>query len=173
MTLRGCGLSDPPSLFFLSNFGYFRYMQKTISKNFEETRDLGKKLAGELKGGELICLSGDLGSGKTTFSQGVLEALGAEKPYSSPTFMIIKVYDIKISNPKAKIRKVYHIDTYRIDEKDILDLGWEEMLREKDSVIIVEWPERIKNIIPASAKWISLKWLDENRREITDFLSNA
>lgn len=148
-------------------------MEKMVTKNFEETREEGKALAEKLRGGEVICLSGDLGSGKTTFTQGILEGLGAEKPYVSPTFMIMKKYELGARSREEKIKNVYHIDTYRIDEKAILDLGWEEMLEEKDSVIIVEWPERIKNIIPGLARWIEFKWIGENEREIADLSSGA
>lgn len=141
-------------------------MKKIISKNFEETRELGKKSARNFQGGEIICLAGDLGSGKTTFTQGILEELGAQKPYTSPTFLIMKEYNLKTSNQKSKIKKIYHIDTYRVVEKDILDLGWKEMIGNPENVIIIEWPERIKNIVPESACWFNFRWLGENEREI-------
>ncbi|KKT87094.1 MAG: hypothetical protein UW87_C0042G0004 [Candidatus Moranbacteria bacterium GW2011_GWC2_45_10] len=95
-------------------------MQKIITENSEQTRELAKLLALEIRGGEIICLSGDLGAGKTTFTQGLLEGLGVEGPYTSPTFAIMKEYRLQTTN--YKLQTVYHIDAYRVEEKDILDL---------------------------------------------------
>lgn len=138
-------------------------MEKVVTKNFKETKELGKKLVSNLQGGEVICLSGDLGSGKTTFTQGVLEGLGAEKPYTSPTFMILKKYEIR---KNLKIKKVFHIDTYRVEANDILDLGWEEIINNPENIVIVEWPERIQNILPKNYQQINFKWKNEKEREI-------
>ena len=132
-----------------------------ITEKFEETKKLGKLLAGELRGGEIICLSGELGAGKTTFTQGLLEGLGAEKPYTSPTFVVMKEY-----NPPAGGQNIYHIDAYRIGEKDLLNLGWEEIIENPKVVSIIEWADKIKKIIPVRAVWIDFEWIDENRRRI-------
>ena len=126
-----------------------------LTTNSKQTQKLGEILAKELSGGEIICLSGDLGSGKTTFAQGVLHGLGAKGPYTSPTFVVMKQYKKRISNfkfqisnqiqsPKSKIENIYHIDCYRINSKDILDLGWEEIISGKNNIVIVEWAERIQ-----------------------------
>ena len=137
-------------------------MNEIITENSEDTKKLGKELAKKLKGGEIICLKGNLGSGKTTFSQGILEELGAEKPYTSPTFLIMKAYQLN----KKKIKNVYHIDTYRVGSEDILDLGWEEITENKVNVIIVEWPERIKEIIPEGFLDIKFEWINKDKRRI-------
>lgn len=126
----------------------------------KQTQKLGENLAKELKRGEIICLSGELGSGKTTFAQGALKGLGAKKPYTSPTFVVMKYY-------KVESRSIYHIDVYRVGPKDILDLGWEEIIANKNNIIIVEWAERIKNIIPKNAVWLKFEHLNENRRKIS------
>ncbi len=139
-------------------------MKKFITKDAEETRALGVKLALTFKGGEIICLRGELGAGKTTFAQGVLRALGVRGPYTSPTFVVIKQY--KIDNNKSRIRNVYHLDTYRVEMEDVLALSWDELVADKDNVIIIEWPDKMKKIIPDEALWIDFKWLDENKREI-------
>jgi len=139
-------------------------MKKFITKNAEETRALGVKLALTFNGGEIVCLRGELGSGKTTFAQGMLRALGADGPYTSPTFVVIKQY--KINNDKSRIRNVYHLDTYRVEVEDVLELSWDEMVKDKDNVIIIEWPDKMKKIIPRSALWIDFKELDKNKREI-------
>jgi tRNA threonylcarbamoyladenosine biosynthesis protein TsaE len=142
-----------------------------------QTKKLGEMLAKELRGGEIICLTGELGSGKTTFAQGILKGLGAKGPYTSPTFLVMKHYKKEIPNPKSqipnksqnpkfKIQNVYHIDVYRVGPKDILDLGWEEIISNKNNIIIVEWAERIKSIIPKNAIWIKFSHVDENKRKI-------
>ena len=132
-------------------------MPKYITQNSKETQKLGEILAREIKGGQIICLTGDLGAGKTTFTQGFLKGLKVKGPYTSPTFLIIKKYG----------QYIYHIDAYRVKAKDILNLGWEEMLQNKKNIIIIEWADRIKKIIPPNAVWIKFKWLDENKREMT------
>ncbi|MDD3487323.1 MAG: tRNA (adenosine(37)-N6)-threonylcarbamoyltransferase complex ATPase subunit type 1 TsaE [Candidatus Moranbacteria bacterium] len=136
-----------------------------ITNNSGETRKMGEMLAQELHGGEVICLTGDLGSGKTTFSQGVLKSLGAKPPYTSPTFVVMKHY--KIKNQKSKIKNVFHIDAYRVGSEDILDLGWEEIIAGGDNVVIVEWAERVKKIIPDSAVWIKFEHKEGDDRKIS------
>jgi len=155
-------------------------MQKVFNTNsFKETQELGKILALEITHGALICLSGDLGSGKTTFAQGFLKGLKTEGPHTSPTFVIMKRYKPTTNNqqPTTKNKKkssivsgglsVYHLDVYRVGAKDILSLGWKEMLAEKNNIIIIEWADRIREIIPRGALWIKFEWLDENKRKIT------
>jgi tRNA threonylcarbamoyladenosine biosynthesis protein TsaE len=156
----------------------------------KQTQKLGEMLASELCGGEIICLSGELGSGKTTFAQGVLKGLGAKGPYTSPTFVVMKHYKCKFSifnfqfSNKSKILKlkkpkkyqipdtkyqilnVYHIDAYRVSVKDILELGWEEIIAGKNNVVIVEWAERMKKIIPKKAIWLRFEHKGKEKREI-------
>jgi tRNA threonylcarbamoyladenosine biosynthesis protein TsaE len=91
--------------------------------------------------------------------------MGATGPYTSPTFIVMKHYPIeKLQSP---IRNVFHIDTYRVEEQDILGLGWEEMIADEKNLLIVEWPERIAKIIPKNSTWINFEWLSENERKIT------
>jgi tRNA threonylcarbamoyladenosine biosynthesis protein TsaE len=148
-----------------------------VSKNPDETKKIAKELARELKSGGVLALVGDLGSGKTTFTQAILEELGAKGPYTSPTFLVMKHYKKEIPNsksqitnksqyPKSKIKNIYHIDAYRIGAKDMINLGWEEITSDKNNLIIVEWADRIKEIIPQDAVWINFSWVDENKRKI-------
>lgn len=140
-------------------------LNEIITGSSEETFNLGKEFSKRLEGGEIICLSGDLGSGKTTFTQGILRGFEIEGALGSPTFMLMKEYDIK--DAKFNIKKVYHIDTYRIaGEDDIISLGWEELLSDKINIIIVEWPEKIKSIIPRKAIWINFKYVENDKRKI-------
>ena len=144
------------------------YMQ--ISSNSTlQTKKIAQLLAEELRGGEIICLAGDLGAGKTTFAQGLLKGLKIKGPYTSPTFAIVKEYKInlkfKISN--LKLLSVYHIDAYRITAKDLLELGFGDFVGKKNTVVILEWPEKVKKIIPEDAVWINFRWVNEKAREIT------
>jgi len=159
-------------------------MRKTyITTNYKQTQKLGELLAKELRSGEIICLTGELGSGKTTFAQGVLRGLGAKGPYTSPTFVILKCYERKIrksdqssafpllakarnSSKPSFIQNIYHVDTYRVGPKDILDLGWREIISDKHNVVIVEWAERIKKVIPKKAIWLKFRCLKGDRRRI-------
>jgi len=137
------------------------------TNSYKQTQKLGEILAKELKGGEIVCLSGELGSGKTTFAQGVLSGLGAKKPYTSPTFVVMKHYKQKATTRKSKLENIYHVDAYRVEPKDILDLGWEEIIAKKNNIIIVEWAERIKNIIPQNALWLKFEHMNKKERKIS------
>lgn len=142
-------------------------MKKIVSISAEKTRFLGEILGKELRGGETICLAGDLGAGKTTFAQGLLQGLGARGPYTSPTFVIMKEYRLKSQGQISPIQKVYHVDAYRIKAEDLLNLGWKEIATDKKNVTIVEWANRVKKIVPSKALWINLQWLDEKKRSLT------
>ena len=157
-------------------------MEKFITTNTEQTRKIGEMLAKELKGGEIICLEGELGSGKTTFAQGILKGLKVEGPYTSPTFVIMKHYKKEIPNSKSqipnksenyklqitnyKLQNIYHIDAYRVNSVDILELGWEEIVKNENNVTIIEWADRIKKIIPDDAIWMKFEWMDKDKRRI-------
>ncbi len=141
-------------------------MSKSIITNsFQETQKQGELLAKELKGGEIICLEGELGAGKTTFTQGILKELQVKGPYISPTFLIMKNYPIT----KKQKFNIYHIDAYRVKSQDILSLGWKEISKDNNNILIIEWPERIKDILPQEVFWIKLKWIDDEKRVIQFF----
>lgn len=144
-------------------------LNEFVTTSSAQTKKLGELLAGELSGGEIICLAGDLGAGKTTFTQGLLKGLKIKGPYTSPTFSIIKNYrkkfKFKISN--LKLLDVYHIDAYRINSKALLELGFKDFAGKEDSITIIEWPEKIRSLIPTSALWISFQWLSDKERKIT------
>lgn len=148
-----------------------------ITNNFKETQKLGKLLAEELKTGQIICLEGDLGSGKTTFTQGLLKGLKVRGPYTSPTFLIMKHYEKefpisksqfpnKSKKIKSQIQNIYHIDAYRVGPVDILNLGWEEIISDKKNIIIVEWSDRIQKILPKNCLKIKFEWMDQDKRKI-------
>lgn len=96
----------------------------------------------------VIALSGELGAGKTTFAQGVAHALGVAETVSSPTFVIEKVYALA----GQSFQRLIHIDAYRLSgAQDLRALGWEEIILDLGNLILLEWPERVPELIPADA----------------------
>ena len=105
-------------------------------------------------GATIIGLQGDLGSGKTHFVQKFGQVLGIEEHIVSPTFVIMKYYDVAWSG----FKKLIHIDAYRLESsKELLDLGWEDLISNPENLIFIEWPEKVEDIIPPSAKRILFK----------------
>ncbi len=137
-----------------------------ITKNFKETEKAGEALGGLIRGGIVIALIGDLGAGKTTFVKGLAKGLGLKKTVASPTFLMIKKYSLKKRG--AKIKSFYHLDCYRAENENKLRLlGLEEILKDERAAIAIEWPEKIKKLIPKNALKIKFKWLNENERKIS------
>jgi tRNA threonylcarbamoyladenosine biosynthesis protein TsaE len=141
-------------------------MNFTYQTNSKEgTQALGATLAKGLVPGTLVTLSGDLGAGKTTLTQGILEALGAEKPYTSPTFVIMKEYTLPRATESGIVR-IYHVDTYRIEERDLEHLGFEEWCSDPHGLVILEWPDRVAELLPVKRVDITLIQKSESEREI-------
>ena len=138
--------------------------QEIVTQSVEETKQVAKKFAKRLELGSIICLRGDLGSGKTAFTQGMLSFFGAKPPYTSPTFLIIKEYKIENAHPKPST--IYHIDAYRISSKDLLEQGWRDIVQNESAITIIEWPERVLEIIPPHAIIIDFSWESERERLI-------
>ena len=143
-----------------------------ISKDFEQTKEFAKDLVGQWleinktkNSNWLVCLYGDLGGGKTTFAKGIAEEFGVKEIVNSPTFLIMKKYfSLKKINKKYTL---YHFDCYRIfDSQEILDLGWEDIISGENNIIIIEWPEKIENILPKKRLNLKFIFVDENVRRI-------
>lgn len=124
-------------------------MRKIISKSVEETQKLGYEIGKLLKEGDVVCLTGDLGAGKTTFTKSIAKGLDVEEDVTSPTFTIINEYNGRLP--------VYHFDVYRImDIEEMYEIGYEEYFYGK-GVCIVEWASQIKGLIPKDHLWIEIK----------------
>jgi tRNA threonylcarbamoyladenosine biosynthesis protein TsaE len=137
-------------------------MSKYIIKTEKDTEKLAKKLAGQFKGWEIIGLIGNLGAGKTTFTQYLAKELGVKDIVNSPTFNIIKIYDIKKSN----IKQLIHIDAYRLNSPEELEvLGVNEYFEDKNTITIIEWADKVKNILPKNTIIINIK-LNKKRERI-------
>ncbi|HEY4496873.1 MAG TPA: tRNA (adenosine(37)-N6)-threonylcarbamoyltransferase complex ATPase subunit type 1 TsaE [Candidatus Paceibacterota bacterium] len=102
----------------------------------------------------VISLVGDLGAGKTTLVKAFARAIGVKKKIISPTFLIIR--RIKIFGHK-KFENFFHVDAYRIKPKDIINLGFKDVLKNEKNIIVIEWGDRIKKILPRNTTWINLK----------------
>lgn len=131
-----------------------------------ETQALGRRLALDFKPGTLVTFSGDLGAGKTTLIQGLLEGLGALPPYPSPTFVLMNQYDLEAGLPSG-IRRIYHADAYRVGATDFTKLGFAEWCADPGGLVLLEWPERVADILPKERVEITLRSLSESEREIT------
>lgn len=117
---------------------------KYIVANEEAWGPVAQAIAGALKPGMILALTGPLGAGKTTFVQALSRVLGAKGHLRSPTFSLVRSYAVKAGD----IRTLVHVDAYRIeDEQDVLPLGLNELLSEPGTVMAIEWSERISNFI--------------------------
>ena len=143
----------------------FFMVQTVITHSLEETKKLGKEFAARLHKPTVIALHGDLGAGKTTFAQGFAEALGIKHRIISPTFIIVRKY--QISNFKFQISNFYHIDLYRIEsERDIQNLGILELLKNPCNIVFIEWAEKMGDLLPKKRWDVSFDYLNEQSRKI-------
>lgn len=131
---------------------------KYISNSLDDTKKIATDFGKTLKSGATILLNGDLGAGKTTFTQFLLQSLGVEDVVTSPTFAILKTYQGKF--------KFNHFDVYRITTEEAIEAGFEEILSDKDSINIIEWSENISPLIPENPITVNIKFVSENSREI-------
>lgn len=141
-------------------------MPKTIITNSaKETFELAENFAKKLKSSQVIGLIGDLGAGKTVFSQGFARGLGVKNNITSPTFVLMKVYDIE--NKKRRIKIFCHVDAYRLDEeRDLKAIGIEEYFDQKNTIILIEWADRVRGILPKGTIFIKIKIEKNNKRII-------
>ena len=114
------------------------------SKSPLQTTKLGLKLAKKAKGGHIFSLIGDLGGGKTHFTKGFAKGLGIKNAITSPSFVLMKIYKIK----KGTIKYFCHVDAYRLKRpQEIIEIGLEEYLGRGDTVVVIEWADKIKTIL--------------------------
>ena len=132
-----------------------------ITNSASETRELGVRLAEQLKAGDVILLDGELGAGKSELARGVAKGLGVQETVTSPSFTILNVYE------SGRI-PLYHFDWYRLENaEEIYELGMDEYLG-GDGVALVEWPDRCPDAIPEDFLRIRIKATGENTRQIME-----
>ncbi len=132
---------------------------KILSKNSDETVELGQKLAGKLRGGEVVALYGDLGGGKTQFTKGIAKGLGVKDDIISPTFVIRREY-------KGQKLNLLHYDFYRFETPDEELIESLEEGINTDNVTVIEWAERVEEYLPENSIKITFHYVSENEREI-------
>jgi tRNA threonylcarbamoyladenosine biosynthesis protein TsaE len=133
-----------------------------VSGSPTQTARIGERLGRLLRGGEIICLEGSLGAGKTCFAQGLGRGWGATDDLTSPTFTLI--HELRRASDQARL---YHVDLYRIEkEVEAWMLGLTDLMDSTASVVI-EWPERALSLLPAERLWIKLETLDDTRSRLT------
>ncbi|MBI4155858.1 MAG: tRNA (adenosine(37)-N6)-threonylcarbamoyltransferase complex ATPase subunit type 1 TsaE [Candidatus Zambryskibacteria bacterium] len=163
-------------------------MSKHLSRSLEETQKIAENFVKNLllslgAGGEattspsesenskaratVVGLYGELGAGKTTFTQVVSLALGVSEKVLSPTFVIMKIYNIvKVGDISPTFNHLIHIDAYRMDSSDeLLHLGWKEIISNPKNLILIEWPEKVADIMPEHIK-VNLAHISKDSREI-------
>lgn len=112
-----------------------------------------------LRPGYVICLSGDLGSGKTTMVQGIASGWGSLDPVSSPSFVLVNVYR------RLEGQRLFHLDAYRLNgPAEAVDLDLDNML--DNGPLVIEWADRIREALPGECMWVTLKWVDDNQRDL-------
>ncbi|HVO28378.1 MAG TPA: tRNA (adenosine(37)-N6)-threonylcarbamoyltransferase complex ATPase subunit type 1 TsaE [Candidatus Paceibacterota bacterium] len=136
------------------------------SSSSRKTADLGDSIARKLAAGRrpkrrvraaVFALAGDLGAGKTTFTQGFARGLGVRRRVASPTFVLMRRY--ALSGPSSgRFGNLYHLDAYRIKKPDALEvLGLREIMADPENIVLVEWPENIKKLLPPGTVWVRFR----------------
>jgi len=146
---------------------------KYLTKSSSQTKKLGELLAKKLlkekkqKRAKILGLEGDLGGGKTTFLKGFAKGLGIKEKITSPTFVIMKKFRISTKTYHLKPKTFIHIDCYRINKsKEILALGFKEIIFNSQNIVAIEWADRIRGILPKNLIWIKFQFLSKNQRKI-------
>jgi len=130
-----------------------------FSRSPEQTRRIGMRVGGALQTGDVLCLQGDLGAGKTTFVQGLAQGWGSVDSVSSPTFILVNVYR------RADQSQLFHMDAYRVDSTpEAAELDLDSMLAE--GALVIEWPERMAGLIPTERLWVKFEHVDDEEREM-------
>ncbi|MFH1423612.1 MAG: tRNA (adenosine(37)-N6)-threonylcarbamoyltransferase complex ATPase subunit type 1 TsaE [Candidatus Nealsonbacteria bacterium] len=155
-------------------------MQKEyLTKNAGQTKKLGEALARMLFKSRsedkavVVALRGDLGGGKTTFLQGFAKGLGGRVKILSPTFIIMR--RMKLDNCSiGQLDNFFHVDAYRLQgARDLLELGFREVVASPKNVVAIEWADIVRKIIPRHAVWVDFDFIDKNKRRIVVKFNNG
>ncbi len=130
---------------------------KIIAETLEQTKQIAIDFAGTLRVGEVVLLSGDLGAGKTTFTQFVFKQLGVQGVVNSPTFAVLKTYE-------AKGITLNHFDAYRITTEEAIECGFDETISNRDSITFIEWSQNIKELLPQNCIKINITLIGNARQ---------
>lgn len=121
----------------------------------------------------VLALAGNLGAGKTSFTQGFARSLGIKEKISSPTFVLLKIYKLPANQRRQKLKNfkhLVHIDCYRLDSpRDLAHLGLKNILADKDAIVIIEWADKIRKLIPKNAIWLNFLYGDKPNQRLIKF----
>lgn len=129
------------------------------TRSAEQTREVAKDFARGLRGGSVVALFGELGAGKTVFTSGIAKELGIKKGITSPTFVLMMLYALpKAMQTRFAATQLCHIDTYRLPAmQDLIGIGVEDYLGKKDTITVVEWPDKIQNSLPSQTVFVDIE----------------
>jgi tRNA threonylcarbamoyladenosine biosynthesis protein TsaE len=145
---------------------FYDMLKKIISNSEQDSANFAVEIAKTAKPGSVFALYGLLGAGKSVFSRSFARACGVKGPIPSPTFTIVQEY--KIDETIYGFKRLYHMDLYRIpDSENALAFGIDEFLDDNSAIKLIEWPERIEDILPPDTLQIKIDHLEEEKREIT------
>lgn len=139
-------------------------MERHVLSSPKGTAKVAAALAKRMRGGEVVALYGDLGAGKTTFAQAFAKALGVKERVQSPTFILMHEHRLKKKGGPAYF---LHADAYRGDAAQFRSVGFEEYLGRPDAVVLVEWADRVEELLPKRRVDVRLKHLGGDRRSLT------
>ncbi|MDQ5938606.1 MAG: tRNA threonylcarbamoyladenosine biosynthesis protein TsaE [Patescibacteria group bacterium] len=135
-------------------------MKEYKSKTQSETEKIAQAVVKKLQGGEVLALVGNLGAGKTVFVKGLAKALGIEDNITSPTFVLMKIYQTS----HATIKRLVHVDCYRLEKVDDLDdIGLADYLHDPASIVVIEWADRVVNL-PKNTININIEYINSQER---------
>ncbi|MEK7441825.1 MAG: tRNA (adenosine(37)-N6)-threonylcarbamoyltransferase complex ATPase subunit type 1 TsaE [Chloroflexota bacterium] len=132
-----------------------------ITHSPTQTYELGQQLGAMIREGDLICLCGELGAGKTTLASGIGNGWGAREIVNSPTFVLVNEYS------DSRGCRLYHIDAYRLrDAADSQSIALDDLLNDPHGAVMIEWAERVKDVLPQECLWVELTTIDDQSRRI-------
>ena len=144
---------------------------KKRARGIKETEETVERFLGEIlkpHAPRIIGLSGNLGAGKTAFVKAIGKKAGVKDTVSSPTFVLLRLYRISPRSVLGKrFSRLAHIDAYRIKPEELHVLGWDELVRDTKTLLVVEWPEMIQKKMPKDARIVRMEIVDEETRDIT------
>ncbi len=140
--------------------------KQIVATSGKQTESVAEAIGKKLKGGELIDLVGDLGSGKTTFVRGLAKGAGSPNTITSPTFKISNVY-------KTPHYTIHHFDFYRLSEPDIMANELTEVMNDQANIIVIEWSDSVRGVLPENRLTITLTPTDEHDRQLTFTYPNS
>lgn len=138
---------------------------RLVTRSAEHTEAVGRRLGSRLQAGDVVALSGDLGAGKTVLARGIALGAGATGYIASPSFTLVREYRGPVP--------VYHVDLYRLDAPGQLDdVGLEEIL-DGGGIVVIEWAERARSLLPADHLWVTVTFADGENERVVEFVPHG